>query len=357
MASYYVESQDFGWNIANADRYDENGIRSAPSPRIALINTHGKWYEFDRTNMDAVIYWTSEALANERTDGHPIIPLSDIDLVYSSSSGPDSSINLQFFTQYMSQVHNQRWLKKLLPSLEITEHRMACTLGSGRLSRTYAWCKMHEMNLINNNLISFVSPVYRWSKDLGSEHAGMNDMMRYVRSNWDKVPTEPIRFEDDWRAFKHRMDWYDGMIAGAQAWAILPTKVYEKSSLVFAIETMLHNDEFFVTEKSIKALISGRPGIIVASRNNLNGLQDMGFRTWEGIVDESYQRHDNPKHRIDFALQSISQYLNEDVLGNTSKLKLIREIAEHNRNHLFKNDWKKNIREVVSSLKKKFGIE
>lgn len=356
MTSFYVESQDFGWNIADADRYNEDAIRSAPRPRIALINTHGKWYGFDRRDMDAVIYWTSEALANERTDGYPIVPLSDIDLVYSSSSGPDSTVNLQFFTQYMAQVHGQRWLRKLLPSLKITDHRMACALGSGRLSRTYAWCKMHEMDLIDNNLISFVSPVYRWSKDLGSTHVGIDDMMRYARSNWSKVPTEPIRFEDDWRAFKHRMDWYDGMIAGAQAWAILPTKVYEKSSLVFAMETMLHNDEFFVTEKSIKALISGRAGIIVASRNNLDGLRDMGFRTWEGIVDESYQRHDSPKHRIDSALRSISDYLSEDILNDGNKLGLIREIAEHNRNHLLRNDWGKNIREVVASLKKKFGI-
>lgn len=358
MASYYVEAQDFGWEINDADRYDENGIRLAPRPRIALINTYSKWYEFDRTDMDAVIYWTSEGLGNERTDGYPIVPLGSNDMVFSSSLGPNSTINLNFWFQYFLDACSLFRVRKLFPNPEIVENKLFCSLGNGRLPRCYAWCRLLDEDLVEENLISFVSEQYYWSTqmDVTNELSGQAEMSKRVRREWSKIPTSPLRFSDDWRWSKLQNSWYGMTRSGFHASLIIPTKVVNKSSLLLVLETLLHDKEFFLTEKTIKALVSGRPSIIVGCINNLDMIKDLGFLTWDGLIDENYQKLIGPKSRIDAAISESRRFIDWNILNHPSALREAERIAQHNLQHLFSYDWSANIRLALDTARKRIGI-
>jgi len=63
MASLYTEGQNFGWNDFTDHRYySKDDIYKAPRPRIALLSSRDSWYSFNRSGLDAVVFWTTESL-------------------------------------------------------------------------------------------------------------------------------------------------------------------------------------------------------------------------------------------------------------------------------------------------------
>jgi len=206
------------------------------------------------------------------------VPIAENDFVFSSSFGPNNKLDLLFWVDVLSRKYKNQRFKKFLLNLNITEHKLFCALGSGRLPRCYIYCKLKEKNLIKNNLISFVSPIAynHVESDQFNELIGQEEMSRYVRSNSDLLPKPPItiRFEDDWNISKAQRDWYQQLPLSKRSMisSIFPTKVINKSSLLLVPETTMNENEFFISEKTVKALISGRPALILASKNYLDYL-------------------------------------------------------------------------------------
>ena len=115
MVSLYVERQEFGWNNYT-NRYNEIDIYKAPRPRIALITTPEKWYSFDRTGLDAVVFWTTESLSWPRQDNKPIRAIFKNDFVFSSSFGPDNNLDLLYWIVSTAHIYKNTKFKKLLPN-------------------------------------------------------------------------------------------------------------------------------------------------------------------------------------------------------------------------------------------------
>lgn len=70
-------------------------------------------------------------------------------------------------------------------------------------------------------------------------------------------------------------------------------------------ETISNNDCFFVTEKTAKPMMAGRPFIILSGKHTLKYLRSIGFKTFASIIDESYDEIDNEYDRISAAFASF----------------------------------------------------
>ena len=70
-------------------------------------------------------------------------------------------------------------------------------------------------------------------------------------------------------------------------------------------ETISNNDCFFVTEKTAKPMMAGRPFIILSGKHTLKYLRSIGFRTFASIIDESYDEIDDEYDRISAAFASF----------------------------------------------------
>lgn len=333
-------------------------IKLASGARLAFISNADIWYSLPREFFDVVVFWTTESLSWERTQNKPIVPLSDKDIIFSSSQGPNNDIDLLYWYDYVSGIYKSKF-KKFLPSLEISNHKLFCSLGKARLPRTYAYCKFHELDLIKPNHISFVSrKIYKNIESPDNmDFEGQSKMADFVaNSSIDLQEPIKINFKDDWNISKRQNDWYTKLRnTNVNVSAIFPTKVINQSSLLFAFETEMHNLEHFSTEKTVKALISGRPSIIIASQGYLDYVKKLGFKTWDGIIDEKYQYYSCHKTRIDKAINEAQRFLSTDVLGNKSLQEQIKDIAIYNRNHLFQTDWKYNQKIAWAKILKKLN--
>jgi hypothetical protein len=107
-----------------------------------------------------------------------------------------------------------------------------------------------------------------------------------------------------------------------------------ESLLYLVTETVATGRRHHITEKTFKPIALGMPFVIVGTRGSLEYLRSYGFRTFEGIWDESYdQAEDSVRiERIASLLRSL------DELSLPAKQYLFdqaREVVEHNWNHFY----------------------
>jgi hypothetical protein len=107
-----------------------------------------------------------------------------------------------------------------------------------------------------------------------------------------------------------------------------------ESLLYLVTETVATGRRHHLTEKTFKPIAMGMPFVIVGTRGSLEYLRSYGFRTFEGIWDESYDQAEDAVRieRIASLLRSL------DELPPEAKQDLFdqaQEVVEHNWNHFY----------------------
>jgi hypothetical protein len=107
-----------------------------------------------------------------------------------------------------------------------------------------------------------------------------------------------------------------------------------ESLLYLVTETVATGRRHHLTEKTFKPIALGMPFVIVGTRGSLEYLRSYGFRTFDGIWDESYDLAED-----DVRVQRISSLLRSlDELPAAAKQELFEsahEVIEHNWNHFY----------------------
>ena len=107
-----------------------------------------------------------------------------------------------------------------------------------------------------------------------------------------------------------------------------------ESLLYLVTETVATGRRHHLTEKTFKPIAMGMPFIIVGTQGSLKYLRSYGFRTFEGIWDESYDSAEDDVRiaRVASLLRSL------DELPPAAKQHLFdqaQEVIEHNWNHFY----------------------
>lgn len=86
----------------------------------------------------------------------------------------------------------------------------------------------------------------------------------------------------------------------------------------------------FRTEKIAKVLAMGHPWLCAANTGFYRDLRNMGFHTFEGIIDESFDLEDDPQQRMDLLLHETAEILKSPV----DFLRACESICKYNQQHL-----------------------
>lgn len=101
----------------------------------------------------------------------------------------------------------------------------------------------------------------------------------------------------------------------------LPIKLYNQGHFNLLVETDIdYTHEFFMTEKTVKALIVGMPFVIVSTPFFLKNLRDLGFSTYSTLWDESYDQVEDYQQRIDCIIDLCNNLKNFDWAAANSEL-------------------------------------
>lgn len=104
------------------------------------------------------------------------------------------------------------------------------------------------------------------------------------------------------------------------------TDLLDQSYFNLVIETNFDMDQhsWFLTEKTLKAMLCGVPFVVAATPGFLQGLRRMGFKTYDSIWDESYDNILDHQQRLCAIIQLCDDLSRLDWLGHQAELLAIR---------------------------------
>jgi hypothetical protein len=107
-------------------------------------------------------------------------------------------------------------------------------------------------------------------------------------------------------------------------------------------ETVYEYPYSFRTEKIAKALAMGHPFIVASSVGFYRDLRNLGFRTFDTVIDESFDLVENHQDRMDRIYNIVQDLCQQDLVSFLTECK---DICKYNQQHL---------KEIVPVIKSQF---
>lgn len=114
-------------------------------------------------------------------------------------------------------------------------------------------------------------------------------------------------------------------------------EIYNQTHYTAMIETTIHNDFAMFSEKEAKPIVAQRPFIVFGACRQLEAFRSLGFKTFDGVVDESYDLIEDKETRWHKALDSMLLLTKKDPKEVYRKL---HEVLIHNKDHFENTEWR-----------------
>jgi hypothetical protein len=136
----------------------------------------------------------------------------------------------------------------------------------------------------------------------------------------------------------------------------LPRSLFLDSYINIVGETQFVNiphgyNKTFVTEKTFNAIANNQMFIIVGQAHSLDLLKSLGYKTFDGIIDETYDTLLNNQQRLEAVSAEVIRFINRPMEQVHEDYVKVLDVIEHNRNLLFSNNsLEQRLQEFVDSL-------
>lgn len=118
---------------------------------------------------------------------------------------------------------------------------------------------------------------------------------------------------------------------------IMPWNIYDRSAFSIISETSATNGYCFYTEKTVKPIMAGRLFVMFAGQHYLRHLRELGFRTFDGIIDERYDLEPDAERRWSMAWQQV---LMLGAMPQAAVMVACRARVQHNHDWFWTQDWR-----------------
>ena len=127
---------------------------------------------------------------------------------------------------------------------------------------------------------------------------------------------------------------YCGVFTGLSR--VIPIKVFNETAYSIIAETDHDNTLSFFSEKTAKPIIARRLFVAFTGYKFLHNLRSFGFRTFDAVIDESYDLIMDDEQRYAAAFEQVKKLCSMD---QQQVYDLIRPVTEHNYELMMSRDW------------------
>ena len=145
--------------------------------------------------------------------------------------------------------------------------------------------------------------------------------------------------------------WYSGikiqfasMITNASN--IVPVDIYNNTCYSIVTESFYLSDFVMLTEKTAKCLIAKRLFVMFAGPGYLAHLRGLGFRTFDSVIDESYDLEPDDITRWTRAFEQVEYLCSQP---QEAILQKIQPVLEHNYNLFVGRDWNAEFEQAMAN--------
>lgn len=128
---------------------------------------------------------------------------------------------------------------------------------------------------------------------------------------------------------------------------IVPTNIYNQTAYSLVCESQFENRWSFFTEKVIKPMLARRVFLVCSGRYFLRNLREWGFKTFDHIIDESYDTEYELGRRIDKLAASMKLL---STMDQHWVYQQAQDVLEHNYQLLMSRDWLQDMCNVLGAV-------
>jgi hypothetical protein len=119
-------------------------------------------------------------------------------------------------------------------------------------------------------------------------------------------------------------------------------------------ETVFYYDKLHLTEKIFKPIVSKQPFMLLAAPGNLAYLKRYGFKTFNSVIDESYDNIQDNDLRTEAVVHQLHWYCNLTPSEKTDIIQQLEPIIEYNFHHFYGEFRQIITRELLDNTKTLF---
>ena len=134
---------------------------------------------------------------------------------------------------------------------------------------------------------------------------------------------------------------------------------YQSSLIEVVLETLFDDQRQHLTEKTLRPIACKQPFILAAPPGSLQYLRDYGFKTFSGLIDETYDTIQDSAERLQAIVQEMQRISSLSALQKQELMESMRPIVEYNQQWFFSDqffkqlidEFKQNIDNGVATVK------
>jgi len=302
----------FPWEGGYGDQFVGRIDRVQDCDRIIILcsELHNRTYEFIRQNDQKNITYFLCGYLNRRLEHSHIRQWMD-----------------WFVTTLKFYKTVPTFLNKLTP-YAVKSKSFDVLLGQPRQHRdmVYNYLKSHTDQVVLTYMRDFSQGLY--DHDFTAKAIQDRPSDEYI---WDldsiNVPKDPVNF-----TIEH-VELHGQQVSISQ---VIPLSIYNQTAYSVVTETNFMNSYTFYTEKTVKPILAERLFIAFSGQHYLRNLHNLGFRTFDGIINESYDEEPDQYKRYAMAYEQMKYLFTQ---SQEKVLQQIRPIAEYNKRHMLTTNW------------------
>ena len=213
-------------------------------------------------------------------------------------------------------------------------------INNDRSYRIYLVSKLAELGLLSHGQVSFNvtdNPFDDWRDEISSPNTKLSEHARH-------------------HAEYHLSEINKLVIDHAELPGSASADILREVDALWNIvtETVFYYDKLHLTEKIFKPIASKQPFMLLAAPGNLEYLRSYGFKTFDGIIDESYDKITDNDQRTEAVVKQIQWYCSLSQEEKNTVIERLAPIVEYNF-HYFYGDFRHIIvQELLANTKALF---
>jgi hypothetical protein len=132
---------------------------------------------------------------------------------------------------------------------------------------------------------------------------------------------------------------------------------YVGTGIEIVLETLFDDTRWHLTEKSLRPIACGKPFMLMATPGSLQYLRQYGFKTFGGLIDETYDGIQNPRQRLQAVIAEMKRISNLPVQQKIKLFSDLNDIAKFNKQLFFGeffndlvNEYKQNMNSAMIEM-------
>jgi hypothetical protein len=123
---------------------------------------------------------------------------------------------------------------------------------------------------------------------------------------------------------------------------------YQTTDIEVVLETLFDDTRWHLTEKSLRPMAMAQPFILVGTAGSLEYLQSYGFKTFDAVWSESYDRITDPALRLELIVGIMKTIAQWDPETRRQKMQQALAIADFNKQHFFSQEFFDRVRNELN---------